>query len=183
VVASVVVAYERELAGVVLVAVVLEGNAQFGVRRVDAGDEPTVVTDLVLELRGREPVPTEELLHAGLHCALWDLRKRITGLEQAPEYGTAVPSPLTLPPDERLEACHGREAQAQGSIERHLDDGGACHRGETEQGLVERRDRNAVDLGGVVGEQQARLVDHQPRVSCALPPVARDLDDVGLAAG
>src|SRR3954452_7978339 len=67
---TVVVAVDRELANVVLVAVVLDRDAVLWIRRVDAGDEPTVVPDLVLEHRSGQTIATEQLLQLRLHHAL-----------------------------------------------------------------------------------------------------------------
>src|SRR3954466_4039550 len=102
-VAAVVVAHMGESTCVVLVAVVLDGNAMLRVGGVDPSDEATAVPDLVLEDGRRETVASQQLLELRLHDALRNTLERRASGEERSEDSDAVPPSLALPTHEGFE--------------------------------------------------------------------------------
>src|SRR5690349_9054999 len=100
---SLAVAVDRLLPEVVLVAVVFDRDAVLGIGGVDAGDEPTLVPDLVLEGWHRQAMPAEQLLELRLHRALRHAAARVEALHQRTQDTDPVASLLALPVDELLE--------------------------------------------------------------------------------
>ena len=172
------VAHQRQLAGVVCVAVELDRDPQFGVCGIHTSNEPAVVPDHVLEDGSRQPVSAKQPLELRLHGALRDAGERVVHPEDITQDADAVSTACPLAADEGVQLRARRELPLQRPVERHLDQSRTRDCSEPEQRLLDVGDGNAVEFGQVVGGQQCRLVDHEPGHERALPTSTGDLDQI-----
>jgi hypothetical protein len=183
-VAAHAVADERVAAGVVQVAVVLDGDLQLRVCEVDTREEPTGrVADLVLGDRRRQTVSFKQQEHEAFGFTLGARIARGMGLE----HGTKPSGPASASTAETVvrsaELAHRGEFSSQRALERDVERGRPDQRREIEQRSSDGRDRYAVTYGHVLGVQQQGLVHDQPGFARALPTSACDLDPVAVRTG